>query len=187
MRRWRGQVHPPGPAPSGQRATKPCRTADSTACQTSSSVVVYVSTCSDSTPHDNASARTVARSGDRPISRAVGRNLAIARAVLPDRVQHRIASAPASVAAKPGSMRDGHRDAIGSLGKADALQPAEVIGPLGVVRVSLGPLGDARHRSHDVDRIHTDGRLGRQHQRVGAVEHRVGDIADLGARRRRAR
>ena len=64
---------------------------------------------------------------------------------------------------------------------------AEVIGPLRVVGLALGSLGDPRHRPHDVDRVDSDRRLARQHQGVGAVEHRVGDVADLGARRRRRR
>ena len=40
--------------------------------------------------------RTIDGSGDNPIIRASGRNRAIARAVRPERVQHRIADAPAS-------------------------------------------------------------------------------------------
>ncbi|MEZ5248579.1 MAG: hypothetical protein R2713_04970 [Ilumatobacteraceae bacterium] len=50
------------------------------------------------TPHDSAMVRTVAGSGDSPISAGVGRKRAIARVVRPERVQHKMASAPASTA-----------------------------------------------------------------------------------------
>ena len=50
---------------------------------------------------------------------------------------------------------------------------------------ALGALG---HRGHHLDRLHrvgADRRLGREHDRVGAVEDRVGHIGDLGAGRAR--
>ena len=66
-----------------------------------------------------------------------------------------------------------------------ALEPAQPFRPLLVVRLGLGPLGDATHRGHHLRRSDPDRGLGRQHQRVGAVEHGVGDVADLGPGRRR--
>ena len=68
-----------------------------------------------------------------------------------------------------------------------ALEPAQPLRPLLVVRLRLGPLGDATHRGHHQRRVVPDRGLGRQHQRVGAVEHGVGDVADLGPGRRRRR
>ena len=68
-----------------------------------------------------------------------------------------------------------------------ALEPAQPLRPLLVVRLGLGPLGDATHRGHHQRRIDPDRGLGRQHHGVGAVEHGVGDVADLGAGRRRGR
>ena len=78
----------------------------STANQTISSLDVYSSTCTGSTPHDSdervhgRADRATARS-----SRRSGRKRAIARAVRPLRVQHRIAVAPASIGGLPRGVR----------------------------------------------------------------------------------
>ena len=49
----------------------------------------------------------------------------------------------------------------------------------------LGGLGDLRHRPHGLDRIGADAGLGREHHRGRAVDHGVGDVGRLGARRLR--
>ena len=51
----------------------------------------------------------------------------------------------------------------------------------------LGLDADLRHRLDRLDRIRAGRGLGREHHRVGAVEHRVGDVGHLGARRHRVR
>ena len=48
--------------------------------------------------------------------------------------------------------------------------------------VLLGRIDDARHRLHDDDRVLAHARLTREHDRVGAVQDGVGDVAGLGAR-----
>ena len=58
-------------------------------------------TASERTPHDSAMARPVAGSGDKLMSVGDGRKRAIARAVRPVVVQHRMACAPESAAAIP--------------------------------------------------------------------------------------
>ena len=47
---------------------------------------------------------------------------------------------------------------------------------------ALGALTDLRHRAHHECRIVTDGRFSREHHSVGAVEHGVGNVADLCSR-----
>ena len=49
----------------------------------------------------------------------------------------------------------------------------------------LGLDADLRHRLDRLDRVLARRGLGRQHHRVGAVEHGVGDVGHLGARRHR--
>ena len=61
-------------------------------------MVEYVSTTRGSTPHESVIERTVATSGDNPMSFAPGRNRAMALAVRPLRVQHRMAVAPTPTA-----------------------------------------------------------------------------------------
>src|SRR5690606_1738321 len=79
-------------------ATRSCSTAVSTANQTISSVDPYVATSTGSTPHDKVSALTVLGFGDNATSGRAGRNRAIALAVRPVFVQHRIAPASTSSA-----------------------------------------------------------------------------------------
>ena len=82
------------------------------------------------------------------------------------------------------------RDLLGSLGDdagagvrvpVDPAEPAERVVD---ERVVLGRGDDPRHRLDGVDRVLAHAGLTREHHRVGAVEHRVGDVARLGARRR---
>ena len=74
-----------------------------------------------------------------------------------------------------------HRDRL--------VDPAEgLVGEAGVERDLLGALGldaDRRHHLDRLDRVAAGRGLGREHHRVGAVEHGVGDVAHLGARRHR--
>ena len=51
-----------------------------------------------------------------------------------------------------------------------------------VRRRALGLADDGGERLHGLRRPRADGRLARQHDRVGAFVHRVGGIADFGAR-----
>ena len=57
--------------------------------------------------------------------------------------------------------------------------------PALVGRVALGVDRDRRHHRDRADRVGADRRLLAQHDGVGAVEDRVGDVGDLGARRAR--
>ena len=49
----------------------------------------------------------------------------------------------------------------------------------------FGGQTDSRHRLDGLHRVAAGRRFGREHHRVGAVKHRVGDVRDLGAGRRR--
>ncbi|MCY1239710.1 hypothetical protein D9M72_525200 [compost metagenome] len=56
---------------------------------------------------------------------------------------------------------------------------------IGVELHHLGLLGFDADRGHGLDRLHgvaAGGGFGRQHHRVGAVQHGVGHVRDLGAR-----
>ena len=100
-------------------------------------------------------------------------------------MQHRIAAAPTSSAACHAAWVIDCGDPLADVAGLALLDSPEVVGPLAVAGLALGARRDPRHRRHDQRRIVADRRLGRQHHGVGAVEHGVGDVADLGARRRR--
>ena len=80
-------------------------------------------------------------------------------------------------------MGDGGGDRVGTVHGSDLVESNDVLTPLGVVRLSLGPFGNTSHGSDHVHRVGADRRLARQHDRIGPVEDSVGDIADLGTRR----
>ena len=82
-------------------------------------------------------------------------------------------------------MRHGGRDAVERVVVPRALLPPQPLRPLPVARFGLRTSGDPSHRRDHLRRPQPDRRLAREHHGVGAVEHRVGDVADLGAGGRR--
>ena len=88
------------------------------------------------------------------------------------------------------------RHHVGDVGGLVAVEPAEDVGPVragggGAVEVDrvgvggalvvLGGGDDPRHGLHRRQRVAARRRLAGEHQGVGAVEHRVGDVGGLGA------
>ena len=119
----------------------------------------------------------------------VGRKRLIMRAVVPELVQAMIAARSASTEARQAAavMAEVMRTVVGASCEPGQLLLAEPGAPAAVVEVALGSRGDPGHRVHHGDGVDADGRLGREHHRAGAVEHRVGDVGHLGAGGRRAR
>ena len=77
--------------------------------------------------------------------------------------------------------RRGRREAAGR----EALRRRRIAVGEELELVRLGLDDDLRHRLHRLDREAAGGGLAGEHQRVGAVEHRVGDVRRLGAGRAR--
>ena len=80
----------------------------------------------------------------------------------------------------PRRMRHRIGDRYRPLRPTPSLQPAKARAPLDVVSRFLCTLGDAPHRAHHVSGVPTDRRLPGEHHRIGAVEHGIRHIGDLG-------
>ena len=159
--------------------TSPARRLVGAASAISSSVTSWRFIDAAWTPHISPQRRTVSRPGERARIGTFGRCALTSRA-------------------RAARRASGRRARRGELARGDARGVGDGVG--GVARVAV----DARARSSArraprarscvaiaaiismaSDRVRADGRLLGEHHRVGAVEDRVGDVGDLGARRAR--
>ena len=73
------------------------------------------------------------------------------------------------------------RDQQLALGIGSPLHSAEPRTPLQIAGLALGGLHDSTHCLDHEHRLVTDRRFTRQHHCIGAIEHRIGNIAHFGS------
>ena len=130
------------------------------------------------TPHTTASRRPVAILGDSATIGGRGRSRAT-------RKRGRAGRGPAHHGGEIERIGDVARGVGDGVGAGRLRHRALGVDDGAVDRIAFDLLGDAVHGGDRLHRIFAGRRFRRQHDRVGALEDRGGDVGDFGARRHR--